>query len=49
MIHVIKAVLIVLSGYSYYQQYKAHNSFLKLYWFTVGLYWTVNLMQGLIK
>lgn len=49
MIHIIKAILIILSAYSCYQQKTANNKFLTGYWFTVGLYWTVNLMQGLIK
>lgn len=44
----IKAVLIVISGKLAWDQHKANNTKMLTYWALVTLYWTCNLLQGLI-
>lgn len=49
MLHAIKLILVLFSIYLSYDQFKNnHNKKLGFYWIVVGLYWFVNLLQGLL-
>lgn len=48
MIHFIKILLVLISGYLGVKQELDNNNELAKYWFIVMLYWFLNLMQGLI-
>lgn len=48
MIHLVKTLLVFVSGYLGVKQELDNNNELARYWFIVMLYWFLNLMQGLI-
>lgn len=49
MLHLIKIILVLFSIYLSYNQFKKlHNNTIGYYWIVVGLYWFVNLLQGLM-
>lgn len=48
LIHIIKAILTIMSYELAVFQFRNSNKRLGIYWCFVGLYWLVNLIQGLI-